>query len=699
MKLYKEMLRKLMPIGAPLAVATLIYTVIVGGQNCFGKSTLLTPQSAVGITPVLVYYVFSAILFALYGFSFLFKRAASDLYHSLPVKRLDMYVSVTAATASWMGATIIINVLVMLGMLLVSGCPFVPVLIPLTILFYFVASMLVYAAAAIGCALSGTLVTALASTAVVLFLPRFIQFIIARGVVAKIPIIGWLDLGTLLNPSTNIATGLVVMQSRQVFISRIVDLPHTLYSIIPLLLELTLGAWLFMRRPSETADKGAGQKAWAVFTACAASLVALLLITVDGHSLFSMYGAALVAIAFLVFIVYQLLASRNVKQVLISLPCFLLAAAVALGISAGIDSATSKMLNITPSAEEIASVTFRGHDEKLDNPEYATFLMPEVSYTSESIKEYVADTLADAVAKIKDPMSDAYVSYSRYWVIEPLTITLKNGQKINRTIEFGNVEALNELRSTEPLFQQAIQSFPPENSVQYCLLDSTFTKEETQKIWDSYVSESKELGLVVNDYYRENAWLTDDNGNVYTSGSDQSIASIYTAGYTGVRSYYNTYTVRLQTPKTCKLIMQTYNAHSQPDSIARLSNAVKHMLSPLALQNDSVSLDMVLYNMPFGDGKPITKSIGLYISGYTKDNQRQGDLYAEYSAKFTDIIKRGKLTDDPSGVFLRLSWYEYDSSNRESTNEPQSYLAFSAEDQQALIDLMGEWEIASMTSY
>ena len=173
MKLYKEMLRKTAAVGIPLLAVTLIFTLVNGGQDCFGKAYITQSISAIAMLPILQYYVFSAAVFALYGFSFLFSRKASDVYHSLPVKRSDLYFSVTLATASWMGATILLNALVMLFMLLISGCPFVPAYIPLSVLYYFVASMLVFSAAAVGCALSGTIITALASTGIILFPATF----------------------------------------------------------------------------------------------------------------------------------------------------------------------------------------------------------------------------------------------------------------------------------------------------------------------------------------------------------------------------------------------------------------------------------------------------------------------------------------------------------------------------------------------
>ncbi len=691
MKMYKEMLRKLMPVGLPLALATFIYTVIVGGQNYFGASVLTTPQSAIGLTPVLIYYVFSGALFALYGFSFLFKRAASDLYHSLPVSRLDQYLSVTLATATWMGATILLNVLMTLFMLLISGCPFVPVYIPMLIAFYFVASMMVYGAAAVGCAVSGTLVSALASTGVVLLLPRFIQFIIARGVVAKVPIVGWLDLPAWLNPVTNAATGLIVMHSRQVFVARIVALPAILYSLLPMAVLLALAAWLYMRRPSETAERGAGRKYWAVATASLLALTVLLLITVDSHRLISVYSAAVIAVAFLVFVVYQFASARSLKQVVLSAPFFLLSALVAFGISAGIDATADGMLNTTPKASEIASVTFRGHDEKNDATEYISLKLKDVAYTTEGMKKYVAETLSDAVDRINDPYNNAYSVYSQFQVIEPIEIKLTDGRTFKRTIEFKNVNTLNDLRAKDSFYQALIRTFPTDNAVQFRMVDYNFTKAETEAIWKSYVSESQALGLVSNDYYRPRVEAGSEETYTGERGGEQTLARISTMGHVGDRRFSDNAALRLETPKTASLLMSTYNQYAKADTLARLKQSVTHIVSPLAMENESVSMDMHFNNLPLGGDEPISWDVNLYISGYTRDNDRNYSLYCDYIGKFTDILQRGKLTTDPSGLFVQLNWYEYDGATYPREGEPICYLSFSDADAQALTTLVDGW--------
>lgn len=696
MKMYKETLKRLSPISIALAVATLIYTIITGGQDCFGEYTRSYSTTAIGMTPVLVYYVFTAVVFAMYGFSFLFHRSASDLFHSLPVKRTDIYLSTTLATATWMGGTIVLNVLVMLGMQLVGGIPFVPAYVPLTILFYFVAAMLVYAAAAIGCALSGTFLTALASTGVVLFLPRFVQFILARGVVAKTSIIGWLDLGTLLNPMSNVATGLVVMQSRNVFLPYAVNLSHILYSLIPLALELGLAAWLFLRRPSEAAEHGTGRKVWAAITACLLAFAALLMITVDDKSLISMYGGAFVAIAFLIFVVYQVIASRSIKQILVSLPLFLVSGALAFGISLGIGTLSGNMLNTTPKPDEIASVTFRGHDYKNGNVEYTTLLLSKIEYTSDSVKKYVSDALSEAVDRVNDPKSAMYDVYSQYQVIEPITVKLTNGQSFDRTIVFKNIDTLNELRTENEFFQAAIRAYPQNASIQSLTVDSDFTKVENQAIWDSFVSESQSLGLISNDYYRKQAVGQNLGSDQYyymryNVGDAQTLGGANASGYVADQRFSDYHTLRLETPKTAALLMQTYNKYMKADTTTQLKEAVKHISSPLALENDSINIDMTFCNVPWTDGRPSQVSVNLYISGYSKQSDTNADQYISFAQRFADILSRAKPTTDPSNLFVALNWSEYDSTNAKSNRESQCFLSFDSADQQALTDLINEY--------
>jgi len=703
MKMYREMMRKLAPIGIPLALATLLYTLITNGQACLGAARLQTATSAIGLTPVLVYYAFSAVLFAFYGFSFLFKRSSSDLYHSMPISRLDLYLSVTLATVTWMGGTIVLNVLLTLGLYLVGGCPFVPVYIPMSILFYFIASMLIYAAAAIGCALSGTYFMALASTGIVLFLPRFIQFILARGLILQIPIIGWLDLSAWLDPSTNIATGLVVMQTRNVFIPQIINMHNILYSLIPMFVELVLAAWLFIRRPSETADHGTASKGWSLAVSVLLAFTVLMLLNLNKSPFTSMFDAALIAVALLVFVLCQFITLHSIKTVLKSLPYFLVSVALAVGGYFCINSMVNEALVYTPKPAEIASVSFRGHDTVQGGNEYTSLLLEKIHFTNDSLKKYVAENLSSAVDQIKADREKNYTytdsNYSQYTVIEPVSITMQNGRTYRRTIEFSSMDTLNELRGENAEFQTAIHSLPPVSSIQYMRANNLFKKDELNQLWNAYTTEAATVNVVPNDYYLDHKTVISDYGFSVTRGDAQQAENIYVTGYIGNDRYSMQVPIRLETPKTVSLMMQMYNSYAKKGSLTKLQESVKHMLSPLVLESDSLSISMDCFNVKVDSGKPVYLNSNVYLSAY----RNKDDQYSLKSNKFaqaaSEILARGTPTDDCSGMFVGLSWSDYDSSNRLSTDYSTLYLSFTPEDEAALTTLFSNWQITSMNGY
>jgi len=700
MKMYKEMLRKTAVVGIPLLAITMVYTLVNGGQSCFGYDYLQEATSAVSMVPILRYYVFTAVIFALYGFSFQFSRPGSDVYHSLPVKRTDLYLSVLLATATWMGGTIILNVLEMLAMLLISGCPFVPAYVPMSILFYFVAAMMVYGASAIGCALSGTIVTALASTGMVLLLPRFVQFIFARGISQQVPIIGWLDFGALLNPTTNIATGLIVMNSRQVYISRIITMPHILYSMLPMVVMLVIGWWLYKRRPSEIAHKNNGSKTWSVIMSILLAFAVMLPITMRENDLLSVYGGVLIAAALAVFFLYQLIVTQNFKSVLKTLPFFLVSVCLALGVSLLIDTAADNMLNTTPQASEIESVTFRGYDETAGDPVYSTGLTRDVAFTDDETKEYVAQALQTAVVKLQSDNDMDYYEYNAFKVIEPVTIKLTNGKTVKRTIEFMNVDELNELRMANEEFAASVRAFPPLDSVQFLSVNTVFTDEENEAVLETYVAEATQNKLFSGYYYRSRSADLLADGSYQTRGTNQSIGGFTAAGYVGTTRYQDNYTVRLDAPQTVSLIMRTYNAYAEEDPFEELQNVMERFLAGLAAENDSMNVSISTYNYPSEEGQLIQEQNSFYLSRYTMDSEYQYDIEQQkYMKQFVDLLSRATKTDDPTGVFIRMNWYYYDSANQDddTTSRPTVFLHFENEtDEQEYLELIEAWDAAQV---
>jgi hypothetical protein len=705
MKMLKETLRKTAVVGIPLLVTTLIFTLVDGGQNCFGGVRLSQSLSILALLPVLRYYVFTAAIFAFYGFSFVFTRKASDVYHSLPVKRSDLYLSVTLATVLWMGGTIVLNALELLAIYLISGCPFVPAYFPLSVLYYFVASMIVFAASAIGCALSGTVVTALASAGIVLLLPRFVQFLFARGIVERVSIVGWLDLGKLLDPTTNVATGIAAEYLRPVYASRLITMPHILYSLLPMLVMLAIGYWLFNRRPSEIAQKNGGYPLWTVITATLLAFAVMMPISMNHRNVFSVYGAVLMLAALAVFFIYQLIVSSKIQQVLKTLPYFLIAVFAALGVSLLISSVAGSMADTTPSAAEIESVTFRGYDESTGDPVYSSLLVSGVEFTDDATKEYVAQALQDAVAEMKKQSEDANYydyDYNAYQAIEPVTIKLTNGKTVKRTIEFANIDELNALRMKNADFAKAVRTYPPFDSVQYLQVDPTFTREENEAIYQTFVAEAEANAVTSGYYYRLRSEDILSDGNYLVQGDNQSVTGVVETGYIGSQLYYDYNTLRLETPETIGLVMRTYNGYVEENFMDQISEAIDRFNSGEAARNDSLNINVSVFNYADASGALVQEYANFYLSQYTLESEYQYDKQQhEYLIKYINALSGAVMTDDPTGTFIQLTWSYYDSTSTGGSSSggyPEVFLRFENQaDEQAFLNLVSQWDTTQRT--
>jgi hypothetical protein len=182
-------------------------------------------------------------------------------------------------------------------------------------------------------------------------------------------------------------------------------------------------------------------------------------------------------------------------------------------------------------------------------------------------------------------------------------------------------------------------------------------------------------------------------GGRYTQlGDAQTVDGISIAGYVGEQRFAEYYTIRMETPQTVSLLMSTCNAHMAPDTLGRMKEAVTHINSPLAMDTDSMGLDLVLYNVPAsGSDLPMCVNINLYVSAYNKDSDAYNKASAELLTRFCDVLSRGTPTDDPNNLFAMVHWNEYSSSRINTQADSQFYLSFSAEDQQALLDLLPDW--------
>jgi hypothetical protein len=254
------------------------------------------------------------------------------------------------------------------------------------------------------------------------------------------------------------------------------------------------------------------------------------------------------------------------------------------------------------------------------------------------------------------------------------------------------------LREQNDVFQTTIHAFPPDSSLQ-SLNVADFTQEESRALWDSYRSEMLANNSIFNYYYLSHVVAQDDDGYSVIRGEQQSLNSIDFSGYVGTQRFNDYATIRMEAPKTVALLMSITNKYAKEDSVARFKEAVKRNLSALALADDSVTMSLEFYNVDMDEGEPFMTGINLYLSGYNNENDSYAPLYKDYAQRLADILQRAQPTDSPEGMFASFSWSMYDSTTFKSTDEPVTYLRFTAEDEATIKTMIDDWQYAMYYGY
>lgn len=716
MTLYRESMRRLSRTAVTLMALTFIASLIcaiIGG----GNSTVFM-TSAVEMSPVLAVYAFvggAGLAFA--GFSFLNKRVESDFYHSIPVKRADLFLSVTAAAATWMLFTVVLSAATSVVVYLALGRPFAPLYPFMNAGYFFSAALLVFAAAAIGCTITGTWFTNVILTGLVLFLPRYILFMIGRTLIADTGMMSWLDLRGFLDPTTNAATGVVVMLSRPMLMGKLVNGVGIIWSLVLALIELGAGALLFKRRPSELAEQGASNRILQIVFACLLSLTVLLVFTVRANQATGIFLCIILVAAFACYAVYQIIVLRSARRVLLSLPWFLCSVAVSAAILFGAQAAARKALNVCPSSGEIASVRFLGNDRGRSPVSYATILTERIEFTEESVKGYVADTLRQNIDSV---YTYGYLyTDSNFSCVEPVCIRLQNGRTLYRVLMFSDSKALLDCRRDNEEYCHAVLQLPPDDTVKAVsgYIDSrtsegrsplNFDSPELYALCEYYFGEQRAAGDIIPYYthapsrYRV---FVDSRRNAYYNytpvNEEQNCGGFDIGGYIGTTRYHDNVTITLQTPATASYYMRLRNRYAGNADPVRLRDmyAVARS-SRFETEGMYYSVGIEIMNCPNADGDRQWASLDWYINlGDDYDSPHQYPEFKPLMDELVDILARGTLTEDCTRLCVVP---HYDIVWADGSSEYISgsyYLGFSPADEARLLEIVGAWSVMTEARY
>ena len=283
----------------------------VNGSMSGGVST--TYLGAGDLWPLVLTFVFVTPVLMLMAFSYNNKRNSSDFYNSLPYTRLNMYLTKLSAVFTWQ---VIVYVCAVVGIVIsiaVYKKYFVYSVSTITwiIIGTFICNLLCGAVIALACSLTGSLMSNICLTGIILFIPAILRVMITGGISALFDYVSNIQVVPVIGVERNMISALIVggsmngIQYNEILLNK----GYMVYSLVLAIVYAAIGYLCFVRRKSEVAGKAAlGNKIHVIIRTiigfiCMAVGFLLLLIERDIISMIIFVSLAVAAM-----IIYELIA-------------------------------------------------------------------------------------------------------------------------------------------------------------------------------------------------------------------------------------------------------------------------------------------------------------------------------------------------------------------------------------------------------
>ena len=568
-RLYVDLLRQLMLTGCILATVCCLITLL---PPLVCAVTMEDPGRAqvtlASVTPVLWAFMYLGGAGLVYNvFSYLNRRNACDFYYSLPNTACATFLSGFAAAATWIVGTVLATGFCgYLGYTL-AGISIRMVMLPYLFGYFAIGTLLVACATAVAVCLSGTRFSNIILTALILFLPRFVMTIVGAGILSQATLVPKGELPFWLNPIYNIAAVPITL-FYGLFESG--EMPELiafsgayLYSAVLALLYFAAALALYIRRRAETAESSAPCRMLQHIYRSAIALPFLTLLAFGAvsqrenvfHYVSSNFSIAVILVlaAALGYFVYELITTKRFKNLLTTLPLFLvLLFAVPVLLRAGMTKMADIMQHRTVAAEDIHAVRIDmdgqfGFRYKSRYKSYETLMTREIWYEDSELCQIVKTALdrtidqADAIPEVYGRMYDENVWY---------TVTISSGfGSFRRQIGFQPSEAqrIREIMEQAPAYVAARRTLPSVNEVSNVQLAyASIGYSMDSKIWQAYLDEVGVYGGA--DY---DAAISED--------PYQDLLYISVTGTRGLVHFYSKYPLNSYTPKLFERVVSTQN--------------------------------------------------------------------------------------------------------------------------------------------
>lgn len=417
----------------------------LGGSPYYTKVV----YEAWGINVTLLVVLLAAPLMTLMLFHFLDNRAASDLYHALPHKRITLYLSYAGAVLLWVVLLLVLGTLTSvitcgfthkyITLLTDSLLPFAASLFCMS--FLLVAGMLV------SMSVTGTVFTNVLFAGILLFLPRLCVLGLQSSMANALPFLSdsagtgfFRNANNLLFSGVNVAFNMSENDGTSIETVFSPSWQAYLYTFLLGLLYFVIAAFLFRRRRSEAAGQSAPSRLLQHIYRIVVTMVICIFIVCAMFSEMTngtlrdewFVFLVLYLVAALVYFAYELITTKKWRNLLTALPGLGIVALLNVGILLGMHAVEKHIVAQRPAMQEIESVSFCSTDgtdyisgsSYLNYRDYINLMSRDIAITDPTAVTLVSYYLDENLKTWEEGGNDAYQSkyytegdYSSYHVI------------------------------------------------------------------------------------------------------------------------------------------------------------------------------------------------------------------------------------------------------------------------------------------
>ena len=641
-QLYLQGLRKIRTAGVAMSVVILVLNAWIPIQcitRNIGSVEHTTSVEAGMFAPFGFLLMFFAPLLVYSMFSFLNDRRGSDFFHSLPQKRICVYLSFMSAILTWIVSVLCVTSIVnTLLWAMADGYILSLKAVLLTLLGFLILSLVMAGFMALAMTLTGTCV----ANCLVFLL--FFLFIRACGMFFLFGFSGITEMFDITHSPLRIfdwdfflPLGLLAQVfdgDAEVFRS----VCFFLYWIAVAVVLLVASAVAYCRRRSESATKSAPnrfmQNLYRIGVTFPFLMMGVYLVIVESD----LYLFLLCAfVAFLVWVIFELMTTKKIKNVIRSLPLLLIPALMAAGYGASLVMAKNIYYATVPEREDIVSARLEfGTSTIVGGLNEA--ILATLDVTEDAVLDKIAEAI-DQTVESRDWNWDERIE-NGYIHTEKVTVTLRSGKKATYNLRTDFI--VYEVFSSSASFADK-QTLIYDGEVLSAYGLKKLTSAQHLDVWEALKNDVSAL-----DASQKAAYM-----RLNDHGEDSAFIIRISGRYEGLK-FTQSYVLHPQyTPTALSLYMQYYSAGNDSlDRLEKLKTQIEQ-ISPNAVSYAYMQIESLNYGKSFSlDCQSFQQirefmnylSVDSHLTNYTiAENVYQLDISIEYQP---DVAMDAAVAED-----------------------------------------------------